>query len=173
MTLLIELLKSLLLGIVEGITEWLPISSTGHMILVNEFIGNEGFTASDLYIYVIQLGAILAVVTLYFHKLNPFSPKKTAAEKADTWQMWFKVIVACVPALRSTISWINSKIGMLCLQHLFCTVSRSCLSKRKAERRRLPPFAVFPIKPRFSSVRFRCCRSFRARRAPARPFWAR
>ena len=98
MTLLIELLKSLLLGIVEGITEWLPISSTGHMILVNEFIGNEGFTASDLYIYVIQLGAILAVVTLYFHKLNPFSPKKTAAEKADTWQMWFKVIVACVPA---------------------------------------------------------------------------
>lgn len=98
MTLLIELLKSLLLGIVEGITEWLPISSTGHMILVNEFIGNEGFTASDLYIYVIQLGAILAVVTLYFHKLNPFSPKKTAAEKADTWQMWFKVIVACIPA---------------------------------------------------------------------------
>ncbi len=98
MTLLIELLKSLLLGIVEGITEWLPISSTGHMILVNEFIGNKGFTASDLYIYVIQLGAILAVVTLYFHKLNPFSPKKTAAEKADTWQMWFKVIVACVPA---------------------------------------------------------------------------
>ena len=74
MTLLIELLKSLLLGIVEGITEWLPISSTGHMILVNEFIGNEGFTSSDLYIYVIQLGAILAVVTLYFHKLNPFSP---------------------------------------------------------------------------------------------------
>ena len=98
MTLLIELLKSLLLGIVEGITEWLPISSTGHMILVNEFIGNEGFTSSDLYLYVIQLGAILAVVTLYFHKLNPFSPKKTAAEKADTWQMWFKVIAACIPA---------------------------------------------------------------------------
>ena len=98
MALLIELLKSLLLGIVEGITEWLPISSTGHMIFVNEFIGNEGFTASDLYIYVIQLGAILAVVTLYFHKLNPFSPKKTKAERADTWQMWFKVIVACVPA---------------------------------------------------------------------------
>lgn len=98
MTLLIELLKSLLLGVVEGITEWLPISSTGHMILVNEFIGNEGFTSSDLYIYVIQLGAILAVVTLYFHKLNPFSPKKTVAEKADTWQMWFKVITACIPA---------------------------------------------------------------------------
>ncbi len=95
---IIEILKSLLLGVVEGITEWLPISSTGHMILVNEFIGNSGFTSSDLYLYVIQLGAILAVVTLYFNKLNPFSPKKTAEQKHDTWQMWFKVIVACVPA---------------------------------------------------------------------------
>lgn len=95
---IIEILKSIFLGIVEGITEWLPISSTGHMILVNEFLGNEGFTSSDLYIYVIQLGAILAVVTLYFHKLNPFSPSKTAQEKQDTWQMWFKVVVACLPA---------------------------------------------------------------------------
>lgn len=95
---IIEILKSLLLGVVEGITEWLPISSTGHMILVNELIGNGGFTSSDLYLYVIQLGAILAVVTLYFNKLNPFSPKKTTEQKRDTWQMWFKVIVACVPA---------------------------------------------------------------------------
>ena len=95
---IIEILKSLLLGVVEGITEWLPISSTGHMILVNEFIGNNGFTNSDLYLYVIQLGAILAVVTLYFNKLNPFSPKKSTAQKKDTWQMWFKVIVACMPA---------------------------------------------------------------------------
>lgn len=94
----IEFLKSLFLGIVEGITEWLPISSTGHMILVNEFIGNSGFTSSDLYLYVIQLGAILAVVTLYFHKLNPFSPKKTSEQKHDTWQMWFKVVAACLPA---------------------------------------------------------------------------
>lgn len=93
-----DIIKSLALGIVEGITEWLPISSTGHMILVNEFINNTGFTASDLYIYVIQLGAILAVVTLYFHKLNPFAPSKTQAEKKDTWNMWFKVIVACLPA---------------------------------------------------------------------------
>lgn len=94
----LEIFKSVILGIVEGITEWLPISSTGHMILVNEFMRNTGFTASDLYIYVIQLGAILAVVTLYFHKLNPFSPSKTKAEKSDTWQMWFKVIIACLPA---------------------------------------------------------------------------
>lgn len=95
---LIEVFHSFILGIIEGITEWLPISSTGHLILVNELIGNEGFTASDLYIYVIQLGAILAVVTLYFKKLNPFALSKTKAEKAETWQMWFKVITACVPA---------------------------------------------------------------------------
>lgn len=93
-----EIIKSVFLGIVEGITEWLPISSTGHMILVNEFMDNTGFTGSDLFLYVIQLGAILAVVTLYFHKLNPFSPRKNAAEKRGTWQMWLKVITACVPA---------------------------------------------------------------------------
>lgn len=98
MLLLTEIIKSIFLGIVEGITEWLPISSTGHMILVNEFIGNDGFTASDLYIYVIQLGAILAVVTLYFKKLNPFALSKSKQEKRDTWQMWFKVIAACLPA---------------------------------------------------------------------------
>ncbi len=94
-----EMIKSIILGVVEGITEWLPISSTGHMILVNEFLRNhDGFTASDLYLYVIQLGAILAVVTLYFKTLNPFSPSKTKMEKADTWSMWFKVVVACLPA---------------------------------------------------------------------------
>lgn len=93
-----EYIKTVILGIVEGITEWLPVSSTGHMILVNEFIRNEGFTASDLYLYVIQLGAILAVVTMFFNKLNPFSPKKTKGEKSDTWQMWFKVVAACIPA---------------------------------------------------------------------------
>ena len=94
-----EFIKSIFLGIVEGITEWLPVSSTGHLILFNEFLHNEGsFLASDLYIYVIQLGAILAVVTHFFHKLNPFSPKKTEVEKRDTWNMWFKVIVACIPA---------------------------------------------------------------------------
>lgn len=93
-----EFIKSFFLGIVEGITEWLPISSTGHMILFNEFIDNSGFTSSDLYLYVIQLGAILAVVTLYFKKLNPFSPSKSSIERRDTWHMWFKVIVACIPA---------------------------------------------------------------------------
>ncbi len=94
-----EYIKSLILGIVEGITEWLPVSSTGHMILVNEFIKNEGtFTDSDLFLYVIQLGAILAVATIFFNKLNPFSGNKTPAQKNETWQMWFKVVAACIPA---------------------------------------------------------------------------
>lgn len=95
---MIEILRSVLLGIVEGITEWLPISSTGHMILVNELIGNNGFTSTDLYLYVIQLGAILAVVTMYFKRLNPFALSKSPTQKRATRQMWFKVVVACVPA---------------------------------------------------------------------------
>lgn len=96
---MLDIIKSIILGIVEGITEWLPISSTGHMILVNEFMNvGDGFFNSQIYLYVIQLGAILAIATLYFKKLNPFSPSKTAEEKADTWQMWFKVIIACIPA---------------------------------------------------------------------------
>lgn len=95
----IDVIKSLILGIVEGITEWLPVSSTGHMILVNELLGTaEGFFGSQIFLYVIQLGAILAIVTLYFNKLNPFAPSKSAEEKADTWQMWFKVVAACLPA---------------------------------------------------------------------------
>lgn len=96
---IIDVLKSIILGIVEGITEWLPVSSTGHMILVNDFMSTDsGFFNSQVYVYVIQLGAILAIATLYFRKLNPFSPSKTKQEKNDTWQMWFKVIAACVPA---------------------------------------------------------------------------
>ena len=97
---MIEFIKAFLLGIIEGITEWLPISSTGHMILFNEFSNTTkaSFLASDVFLYVIQLGAILAIVTLYFRKLNPFSPSKTKKEKQNTWQMWFKVIAACIPA---------------------------------------------------------------------------
>lgn len=99
MNVIIDYIKTIIMGIVEGITEWLPISSTGHMILVNEFMQNEGtFFDTQLYLYVIQLGAILAVATVFFNKLNPFSSKKSAEEKSDTWQMWFKVIAACIPA---------------------------------------------------------------------------
>lgn len=93
-----EILKSIVLGIIQGITEWLPISSTGHLILVNQFLKlncSEQFW--KLYEVIIQLGSILAVVVLYFHKLNPFSPKKSTKQKHDTWQMWFKVAVGSIP----------------------------------------------------------------------------
>ena len=94
-----ELLKAVLFGIVEGVTEWLPISSTGHLILLNEFITlNISDAFRSMFDVVIQLGAILAVIVLFFHKLNPFSPQKTAGEKKQTWQLWFKVIVAIIPS---------------------------------------------------------------------------
>jgi undecaprenyl-diphosphatase len=95
---IIELLKAILLGIVEGITEWLPISSTGHMILVDEFVKlNASEEFKEMFFVVIQLGAILAVCLLYFNKLNPFSPKKTKQEKLDTMQIWYKVVVGAIP----------------------------------------------------------------------------
>ena len=94
-----ELLKTVVLGIVEGLTEWLPISSTGHMILVDEFIKLDvSKSFMDMFLVVIQLGAILAVVVLNFEKLNPFSRWKSSWEKRATWQLWYKVILACVPA---------------------------------------------------------------------------
>ena len=105
--LIIELLKALVFGIVEGITEWLPVSSTGHLILLEEFLGlnvapelGETFKAEffEMFNVVIQLGAILAVIVMFFRKLNPFAPSKTAAEKRSTWTMWAKVLVASVPA---------------------------------------------------------------------------
>ena len=97
--LFIELLKAALLGVVEGITEWLPISSTGHMILVEEFIQLSASDAfKEMFFVVIQLGAILAVVLIYFHKLNPIAPSKTGQEKKDTMSIWYKVIVGVLPA---------------------------------------------------------------------------
>ena len=94
-----EFLKAVLFGIVEGVTEWLPVSSTGHMILLDEFVHlqvSEAFY--EMFQVVIQLGAILAVILLFFHKLNPFSLKKDAAQKKNTWQLWFKVVVAVIPS---------------------------------------------------------------------------
>ena len=99
MTTFIELLKAVLFGIVEGITEWLPISSTGHMILLDEFVKlkvSEAFY--EMFQVVIQLGAIAAVIVLFFHKLNPFALQKTAREKKGTWELWLKVIVAVLPS---------------------------------------------------------------------------
>lgn len=96
---MLEILKVILLGIVEGITEWLPVSSTGHLILVDEFIKlNVSADFKEMFDVVIQLGAIMAVVVLYFHKLNPFSKKKTQKQRSQTFQLWGKVIVACIPA---------------------------------------------------------------------------
>ena len=96
---MIELLKAVLFGIVEGITEWLPISSTGHLILLNEFVTlNVSEEFGSMFDVVIQLGAILAVIVLFFHKLNPFAPSKTAGEKKQTWQLWFKVVAAIIPS---------------------------------------------------------------------------
>ena len=95
----IEILKAILFGIVEGITEWLPVSSTGHMILLDKFIQlkvSEEFY--EMFEVVIQLGAIGAVILLFFHKLNPFSPKKSPVQKKNTWQLWFKVVAAVLPS---------------------------------------------------------------------------
>lgn len=119
--LLSNLWKAIILGIIEGVTEWLPISSTGHLILVDEFIKmNLSKDFMEMFNVVIQLGAIMAVVVLYFHKLNPFSPQKNEVEKKDTWILWSKVVVACAPAAIIGIpldDWLEAKF------HNFFTVA--------------------------------------------------
>ena len=96
---MIEFLKTILIGVVEGLTEWLPISSTGHMILVDEFVKLDvSKQFMDMFLVVIQLGAILAVVVLNFEKLNPYSSWKNRIEKQNTFKLWYKVILACIPA---------------------------------------------------------------------------
>lgn len=111
---MLEILKAIIFGIVEGITEWLPISSTGHLILLNEFLKlDQGDAFFEMFEVVIQLGAILAVVVIYFHKLNPFSPKKTQKQKMLTWQMWIKVLIGSVPAAVIGLllnDWIDEKL---------------------------------------------------------------
>ena len=95
----IEIIKAILFGIVEGITEWLPVSSTGHLILLDEFVKLKVTPEFyEMFQVVIQLGAIFAVLVLFFHKLNPFSGKKGEIEKKQTWQLWFKVVVAVIPS---------------------------------------------------------------------------
>lgn len=96
---MLDVIKVIILGIVEGITEWLPVSSTGHLILVGDILKPDLSDAfMEMFNVVIQLGAIMAVVVLYFHKLNPFSQRKTQKQKMLTWQMWIKVLIASVPA---------------------------------------------------------------------------
>ena len=114
----IEALKSILIGIVQGITEWLPVSSTGHMILVERFCSFRDTYMSDdfyknLFLIVIQLGSILAVAVLYFHKLNPFSAKKSKQEKKDTWILWSKVAVGALPTAVAGLlldDWLESNV---------------------------------------------------------------
>ena len=96
---ILEILKAILFGIVEGITEWLPVSSTGHIILLDEFVKLKVSPEfMEMFEVVIQLGAIFAVILLFFEKLNPFSPKKNVIQKANTWQLWLKVVVAVIPS---------------------------------------------------------------------------
>ncbi|HHH5345483.1 TPA: undecaprenyl-diphosphate phosphatase [Streptococcus pyogenes] len=98
--LIIELLKAIFFGIIEGITECLPVSSTGHLILVQEFIRlNQDKAFIEMFNIVIQLGAIIAVMLIYFERLNPFQPGKTAREVQLTWQLWLKVVIACIPSI--------------------------------------------------------------------------
>ncbi len=107
-----DFIRAIILGIIEGITEWLPISSTGHLIIAEEFIKlNQSAAFKEMFDVVIQLGAILSVLVLYFHKLNPFSKTKTAREIQLTWRLWAKVIVACVPAAVIGLlfdNWLNA-----------------------------------------------------------------
>ena len=111
----VELLKAALYGLVEGITEWLPISSTGHMLLLSQFVTldvSQDFW--DMFLVVIQLGAILAVCVLFFHELNPFSRTKTQVERRDTWTLWGKIVLACVPAAAIGIpldDWMEEHLG--------------------------------------------------------------
>ncbi|MGI6264391.1 MAG: undecaprenyl-diphosphate phosphatase [Acutalibacteraceae bacterium] len=97
---MLEILKAILQGIVQGVTEWLPISSTGHMLLFDQFLHMDDPTGQffDVFKVLIQLGSIIAVVVLYFHRLNPFSPRKSAVEKRQTFGLWGKVLIASVPA---------------------------------------------------------------------------
>ena len=96
---ILELLKAILFGIVEGVTEWLPVSSTGHMILLDELVKLKVSPEFyEMFQVVIQLGAIAAVILLFFHKLNPFSPRKNQRQKHNTWVLWFKVVVAVLPS---------------------------------------------------------------------------
>ena len=101
---IVELIKAFILGIIQGITEWLPISSTGHMILFNSFLPLDssrysgGVEFIELFMTIIQFGSILAVILLFFEKLNPFSKSKSSLEKRDTFVLWIKVLIGSIPA---------------------------------------------------------------------------
>ncbi len=141
---MLEALKVIILGIVQGITEWLPISSTGHMILVEELIKlqqNDAF--KNMFNVVIQFGSIMAVVVIYFHKLNPFSPTKTQKQKMMTIQLWIKVIIGTLPAMIVGLllnDWIEAKMSnayvvafMLILYGILFIVIENINAKKRTE----------------------------------------
>ena len=151
---IILLLKTILLGIVEGITEWLPISSTGHLILADEFIKlNMTADFKEMFDVVIQLGAIMAVVVLYFHKLNPFSPKKNHEEKMDTIILWTKVILAVFPAAiigNLFDDWLNDHFynppvvaAMLIIYGVLFIIIEN--RNKRSRRHRVREFRLFPM----------------------------
>ena len=132
---LIEALKALLLGITEGITEWLPISSTGHMILVDEFVKlNVSDKFLELFLVVIQIGSIMAVVVTFWHKLNPISRTKDETERRNTWHMWCMVVIGSIPGFWVLLWTTGSTIIFITLiplpPCLFCTASSSLSWKR-------------------------------------------
>ena len=171
---IIEALKSLLLGIVEGITEWLPISSTGHMIIVDDFVQlqvSPEFLA--LFLVVIQIGAILAVLTLYFHKLNPLSPRKTAGEKRATWRLWGMVAIGCIPAAVIGIlfdDWVNAhfynKVTVAAMLILYGIVCSSLWSAAIAAACAVP---VRPLPPRQRNLPRRAVVTLASNRCPPCP----
>lgn len=143
----IELLKAALFGLVEGVTEWLPISSTGHMLLLDEFVTLDVSQAFwNMFLVVIQLGAILAVCVLYFHRLNPFSRRKTREERRGTWGLWAKIVVACIPAAVVGLpldSWIEEHLSspfVIAAALIFYGIVFIVLENaREARERRTPP----------------------------------
>lgn len=173
---IIEALKSLLIGIVEGVTEWLPISSTGHMILVDDFVQlqvSPEFLA--LFLVVIQIGAILAVLTLYFHKLNPLSPRKNADEKRATWRLWGMVAIGCVPAAVVGIlldDWVNAhfynKVTVAAMLILYGVVFIVMEGRNRRRMRRARAAVQNQARARVEQPSVPCGRHARVQ-APSRP----
>ena len=173
----IELLKVIFLGIVEGITEWLPISSTGHMLLVDEFLqlnANDAF--KEMFFVVIQLGAILAVVVLFWHKMLPFQlqDRKKPFWKKDTLSLWLKVVVACIPGAAVTLLFddvieahLHTPVVIACALILYGIAFLLVEDWNKARRPRIRSLSEITYQRRSSSACFRCFPSFQGPPAPA------
>ena len=167
---LIELIKVIIIGIVEGITEWLPISSTGHMLLVDEFIHmNVTPEFREMFLYVIQLGAILAVIILFWNKMWPFQSKKKNGSviKKETFVLWFKVVIACIPGFVAylLLDFVDNcyvvAAALIVYGVLFIVIENWNRESKRSRRYR--------IRMRSSSACFRRCRSSPAPRAAALP----